>query len=87
MAPLLPMQTATLPAPVLARASAVPALIGRAEDFLIVAGLAGTAQELTAITADSPRLFSLAGAMGAAVMIGLGVALAQAGGCASSCCG
>ncbi|MCB1546402.1 MAG: aldehyde dehydrogenase [Hyphomicrobiaceae bacterium] len=62
---------------VLDRADAVPALIGRFDDFLIVAGLAGTARELKAHTDGAPNLFALAGVMGAAVTMGLGLALAQ----------
>lgn len=62
---------------VLDRRTAVPALIERPQDFLVVAGLAGAAQEMTAITKDAPNVFALGGAMGAALMIGLGLALAQ----------
>jgi thiamine pyrophosphate-dependent acetolactate synthase large subunit-like protein len=71
------IQMSALPAPVLDRRQAVPALIARPEDFLVVAGLAGTAQELTAMTADAPFVFGLGGAMGAAPMMGLGLALAR----------
>ncbi len=77
MAKLNRIQMSALPAPVLDRRQAVPALIERPQDFLIVTGLAGAAQELTAITEDAPNVFALAGAMGAAPMIGLGLALAQ----------
>ncbi len=70
------MQTAAQD-PVLDRRQAVPALLERPDEFLIVAGLAGTGQELSAMTNDAPNLFPLAGAMGAAPMIGLGLALAQ----------
>src|SRR5580692_7245307 len=62
---------------VLDRCEAVPALIGRAEDFLIVTGLAGTARDIAALTHDSAQIYTMAGAMGGAVMIGLGVALAR----------
>lgn len=71
------MQTQGHPDPVLDRREAVPALIERPQDFLVIAGLAGTAQELTAITEDSPLNFPLGGAMGAAVTMALGLALAQ----------
>lgn len=74
---LLRMQTATLPEPVLDRRAAVPALLGDVSDFLAVAGLAGAAQELGVITDNSPRVFGLAGAMGAALPMALGLALAQ----------
>src|SRR3954468_3101162 len=77
MAKLSKLQTATLPDAVLDRRQAVPALIENPSDFLMVAGLAGTAWELSALTHESPRLFGLAGAMGAAAMMGLGLALAQ----------
>ena len=46
-------------------------------DFLMVAGLAGTAWEMSALTHESPSLFGLGGAMGAAPMMALGLALAQ----------
>ncbi|MFM9847034.1 MAG: thiamine pyrophosphate-dependent enzyme [Hyphomicrobiaceae bacterium] len=67
------------PAPIfeLDRREAVPALIGKHEDFLMVAGLAGTAYDLAAITDGAPHLYLLGGAMGAAVMMGLGLALAR----------
>lgn len=59
------------------RAEAVPALIGRHEDFLIIAGLGGTANDVAAITGDAASVYSLGGAMGAACMMGLGLALAR----------
>ena len=66
------------PAFVLERSEAVPALIGRHEDFLIITGLGGTACDVGAVTSDSAHVYSLAGAMGAACMIGLGLAIARA---------
>jgi thiamine pyrophosphate-dependent acetolactate synthase large subunit-like protein len=77
MAKLNKLQMAAFPDAVLDRREAVPALIERPQDFLVVAGLAGTAQELTALTNGSPSVFGLGGAMGAAPMMGLGLALAQ----------
>jgi thiamine pyrophosphate-dependent acetolactate synthase large subunit-like protein len=68
---------ATAPAFVLDRREAVPALIGRHEDFLLVGGLAGTSRDLTALTRDGSHVYSMAGAMGGACMIGLGLALAR----------
>jgi thiamine pyrophosphate-dependent acetolactate synthase large subunit-like protein len=68
---------AASPIYVLDRREAVPALIGNHKDFLLVAGLAGTAKDLASLTQDGPNYFGLAGAMGAAVSIGLGLALAQ----------
>lgn len=62
---------------VLDRREALPALIGRHEDFLIVAGLAGSARDVAALTQDGAHVFTMAGAMGGACMIGLGLALAQ----------
>lgn len=59
------------------RREAVPALVGRHEDFLIVAGLAGTAKDMAAITDDGAHLYAMAGAMGAAATMGFGLALAR----------
>lgn len=59
------------------RNQAVPALVGNPTDFLMIAGLAGTAYELASITNDGDNLFALGGAMGAALSMGLGLALAQ----------
>jgi phosphonopyruvate decarboxylase len=75
----MPDAAAPTPAPafVLDRREAVPALIGRHEDFLMVGGLAGTSRDLTALTRDGAHVYSMAGAMGGACMIGLGLALAR----------
>jgi phosphonopyruvate decarboxylase len=62
---------------VLDRCQAVPALIGRHEDFLIVSGLAGTSRDVAALTDDGAHVFTMAGAMGGAAMMGLGLALAR----------
>jgi thiamine pyrophosphate-dependent acetolactate synthase large subunit-like protein len=62
---------------VLDRCEAVPALVGNPADFLIVTGLAGTARDIAALTHDSAQTYTMAGAMGGAVMIGLGLALAR----------
>ena len=62
---------------VLDRVQAVPALVGKHEDFLIVTGLAGTAKDIAALTGDGDHIYALAGAMGAAAMMGFGLALAQ----------
>lgn len=59
------------------RKEIVPRLIGDPNDFLFVAGLAGTAKDLAYLTQDGDNLYALAGAMGAAAMMGLGLALAQ----------
>ena len=68
---------AAAPAFVLDRRTAVPALVGRHEDFLIVAGLAGTSKDTAALTKDGAHLYSMAGAMGGACAMGLGLALAR----------
>src|SRR5438874_3484674 len=62
---------------ILDRRDAVPALIGRHEDFLIVSGLAGTARDVAALSRDGAHTYTMAGAMGGACMIGLGLALAR----------
>jgi thiamine pyrophosphate-dependent acetolactate synthase large subunit-like protein len=62
---------------VLDRCQAVPALVGRHQDFLIVTGLAGTAKDIAALTNDGDHIYTMAGAMGAAAMTGFGLALAQ----------
>jgi phosphonopyruvate decarboxylase len=62
---------------VLDRCEAVPALVGRHEDFLIIAGLAGTSRDVAALTGDGAHIYTLAGAMGAACTMGLGLALAR----------
>ncbi len=59
------------------RCRAVPALIGRHEDFLIVSGLAGAARDVAALTQDGAHTYTMAGAMGGAAMIALGLALAR----------
>ncbi len=69
--------SAAAPAFLLDRREAVPALIGRHEDFLIVTGLAGTSRDAAALTRDGSHLYTMAGAMGGASMIGLGLALAR----------
>ena len=62
---------------VLERSEAVPAIIGAHEDFLLVVGLGGTACDVGAVTGDAAHVYSLGGAMGAAAMMGLGLALAR----------
>jgi thiamine pyrophosphate-dependent acetolactate synthase large subunit-like protein len=56
---------------------AVPSLISRHEDFLIVSGLAGTSRDIAALTSDGAHTYMMAGAMGGACMIRLGLALAR----------
>ena len=71
------LAAAAAPGFVLERSEAVPALIGRHEDFRIIAGLGGTACDVGAVTGDAANVYSLGGAMGAACMMGLGLALAR----------
>lgn len=59
------------------RREAIPKLFGDPSDFLIVASLAGAAKDIGALTRETPNAFLLGGAMGAATMTGLGLALAQ----------
>lgn len=59
------------------RGEAVPDLIGPHEDFLIVSGLAGPSKDIAALTGDGHHAYTLAGSMGAATSLGLGLALAQ----------
>jgi phosphonopyruvate decarboxylase len=59
------------------RIEAVPKIIGKPGDVLFVGGLAGTSKDLAHITNDGPNFFGMAGAMGAAVSMGLGLALAR----------
>lgn len=65
------------PAFTLDRREALPKLIGEPDDFLIVSGLAGTSKDMASLTDDGANLYSMAGAMGAATGIGLGLALAR----------
>jgi thiamine pyrophosphate-dependent acetolactate synthase large subunit-like protein len=71
------MSDSNSPQYILDRTDAVPAIIGDHKDFLIVTGLAGTSKDLGHLTQDGDHLFTLAGAMGAACTVGLGLALAQ----------
>jgi phosphonopyruvate decarboxylase len=68
---------ANSPAYTLDRREVVPALVGNPKDFLIITGLAGTAKDFAALTNDGDNFFGMAGAMGAAVSMGLGLALAR----------
>ena len=58
------------------RAAMATLLTNRSDDLLVVPGLGSTAWDLAA-AGDNDRNFYLWGAMGGAVMIGLGLALAQ----------
>ena len=63
---------------VLERRHAVSSLIGDPGGTLFVSGLAGSEDDvLSVVGADSAQAFTLSGAMGAAVAMGLGLALAE----------
>jgi phosphonopyruvate decarboxylase len=72
-----PLAAAAAPGFVLERSEAVPKLIGRHQDFLLISGLGGTARDVGAVAGDSAHVYSLGGAMGAPCMMGLGLALAR----------
>jgi len=59
------------------RCTAVPKLVGDPKDFLIVAGLAGSAKDTLHLCGPEANTYMLAAAMGSATAIGLGLALAQ----------
>ena len=71
------LAAAAAPGFVLERSEAVPALIGRHEDFLLISSLGGSACDVGAVAGDGAHVYSLGGAMGAACMMGLGLALAR----------
>ncbi len=59
------------------RKEAVPAIVGDISDKLVITGLAGPAQDMAAHTGNADNCFMMGGAMGAAVSMGLGLALAR----------
>src|SRR6266702_3072923 len=59
------------------RCDAVPKLVGNPQDFLIIAGLAGTAKDTASLCEPHGNYYACAGVMGGAVAMGLGLALAQ----------
>ena len=59
------------------RRTALPALVGAHQDFLFVTGLGNPSKEVAALTGDGNHFFGIGGAMGAACMVGLGLALAR----------
>jgi len=69
--------SAVAPKFLLDRREALPELLGRHEDFLIVAGLSGASRDIAALTRNGPHAYIMLGAMGGACMIGLGLALAR----------
>jgi thiamine pyrophosphate-dependent acetolactate synthase large subunit-like protein len=59
------------------RCDAVPKLLGNPQDFLIIAGLAGTARDVAHLCEPHGNYYACAGVMGGATAMGLGLALAQ----------
>ena len=57
------------------RRDLLPRLFPDPQKYLMVTGLAGTSKDAAALTDDADYLFTMAGAMGASVSIGLGMAL------------
>ncbi len=57
------------------RRDLLPQLIPDPDRYLIVSGLAGAAKDTAAYTSEADNLLTLGGAMGAALSMGLGVAL------------
>ena len=58
------------------RKDLLPNILPNPDEFLIVSGLAGASKDTAGLTNDGPNLFTMAGAMGSTVAMGLGVALA-----------
>jgi phosphonopyruvate decarboxylase len=57
------------------RRTVLPELFPNPTDYLLIAGLAGAAKDSAAWTGEADNLLTLGGAMGAAVSMGLGMAL------------
>jgi phosphonopyruvate decarboxylase len=57
------------------RRELLPKLFPNHSDYLMVSGLAGASRDAAALTSEGDNLFTMGGAMGAAVSIGLGMAL------------
>tara|TARA_B100000315_G_C14582995_1_gene591485 strand:- start:291 stop:905 length:615 start_codon:yes stop_codon:yes gene_type:complete len=57
------------------RRDILPQLFPKPEDWLFVSGLAGASCDAAALTGNGPNLYTMAGTMGAAVPMGLGLAL------------
>ncbi len=64
------------PTPTLDRREVLSGLFPSPDDYLFISGLAGSARDTAGLTNDGDNLFTMAGTMGAAVPMGLGVALA-----------
>lgn len=61
--------------PTIDRRELLPQLFENPTDYLFVSGLAGAAKDTAALTEDGDNVYTMAGTMGAAVAMGLGVAL------------
>jgi phosphonopyruvate decarboxylase len=59
------------------RKMAVPAIVGDPSDLLIICGLAGASKDIAHLTDDGDNIFTMAGAMGGATAMGLGLALSR----------
>jgi thiamine pyrophosphate-dependent acetolactate synthase large subunit-like protein len=57
------------------RVGALPQIFPNPDDYLFVTGLAGPARDAAALTSDGANMFTMAGCMGAATSMGLGMAL------------
>jgi len=57
------------------RRALLPQLFPRPDDWLFVSGLAGASRDAAALTDDGANLYTMAGTMGAAIPMGLGMAL------------
>lgn len=66
-----------LPVSTIDRKTVLPELFANPEDYLLLAGLAGAAKDTAAWTREADNLLTLGGAMGAAVSMGLGMALSS----------
>ena len=60
---------------VLDRREFLPKLFPNPSEYLMVSGLAGASRDAAALTSEADNIFTMGGAMGAAVSIGLGMAL------------
>ncbi|MFK7944449.1 MAG: thiamine pyrophosphate-dependent enzyme [Paracoccaceae bacterium] len=66
---------ANLPSSNIDRRDLLAHLFSAPQDWLFVSGLAGASKDTAALTGDGGNLYSMAGTMGAAVPMGLGLAL------------
>ena len=62
---------------ILDRKFAVPAIVGDPKILLIICGLAGASKDIAYLTKDGDNIFTMAGAMGGATAMGLGLALSR----------